>query len=189
MKPDELEKNNPCKKYIGSTEEACKKCGWSFNAHQKPKTDPLEEMAMEFVVMAQSEQGLSQPQECALEISKSLRTLRSKTLEERPPFCIACEPRIEELKILQARIKELENEKHLENIRVVQAARILELEDKLKTIRSKTRKEDAQIAEDYHWEIKWRGEPHKKTKAGVTGEDIAKAILKKEEEEIQVQVV
>jgi len=37
-------------------------------------------------------------------------------------------------------------------------------------------KVDAEIATNYGWEIKWRGEPRTKTKSGVTGEDIAKAI-------------
>ncbi len=31
--------NNTCKKYVGPKDggKACKKCGWSFNAHKKVK--------------------------------------------------------------------------------------------------------------------------------------------------------
>lgn len=43
--------------------------------------------------------------------------------------------------------------------------------------------ECAKMAQDLHWEIKWRGEPKTKTKAGITGEDIAEAIRNKLEKE------
>jgi len=42
--------------------------------------------------------------------------------------------------------------------------------------RNNVLEEAAKIAETLDWEIKWRGEPHTKTKAGINGQDIAKAI-------------
>lgn len=56
-----------------------------------------------------------------------------------------------------------------------------DLDDKLIQARNDALEEAAKIAEEYGWEIKWRGEPWKKTKAGVTGEDIAQAIRQAKE--------